>query len=69
MNGHNEECPQLLGMQPPIALPPNQRQRMLDGWALIDGGEFAVHVMSKEARERYFSHHYSSGAVESPLAQ
>jgi ribosomal silencing factor RsfS len=25
------------------------------GWALVDGGNFAVHILSKEAREKFFS--------------
>jgi ribosomal silencing factor RsfS len=28
---------------------------MHDGWAMIDAGDFAVHVLSKDAREKYFS--------------
>ncbi|KAL0946975.1 hypothetical protein HGRIS_013125 [Hohenbuehelia grisea] len=44
----------LLGMSPPLALPPNSKKRMHNGWAMVDAGSFAVHVLSKEAREKYF---------------
>ncbi|KZT67793.1 hypothetical protein DAEQUDRAFT_728791 [Daedalea quercina L-15889] len=44
----------LLTAQPPLPLPPNQKRRINGGWAMIDAGEFAVHVVSKEAREKFF---------------
>jgi ribosomal silencing factor RsfS len=27
---------------------------MDNGWAMVDAGDFAVHVLSKDAREKYF---------------
>ncbi|KAJ3810653.1 hypothetical protein F5876DRAFT_41338 [Lentinula aff. lateritia] len=48
----------LLTAQPPLLLPPNSRRRMQNGWALVDGGDFAVHVLSKGVRERYFNESY-----------
>jgi hypothetical protein len=45
---------QLLGVRPPLPIPPNAKQRVNNGWAMIDAGSFAVHVLSKQARERYF---------------
>ncbi|KAJ3726158.1 hypothetical protein C8R42DRAFT_694827 [Lentinula raphanica] len=45
----------LLAAQPPLPLPPNSKRRMQNGWAIIDGGDFVVHVLSKGVRERYFS--------------
>ncbi|KAJ3920948.1 hypothetical protein F5877DRAFT_89104 [Lentinula edodes] len=48
----------LLTAQPPLLLPPNSRRRMQNGWALVDGGDFAVHVLSKGIRERYFNESY-----------
>lgn len=27
---------------------------MHNGWAMIDAGDFAVHVVSKEVRDKYF---------------
>ncbi|KAF8654094.1 hypothetical protein AX16_003627 [Volvariella volvacea WC 439] len=45
----------LLQVQPPLPLPPNSKKRLHHGWAMIDGGSFAVHILSKEAREKYFS--------------
>ncbi|TFK42635.1 hypothetical protein BDQ12DRAFT_676533 [Crucibulum laeve] len=44
----------LLGMEPPVTIPPKSRRQMASGWAMVDGGNFAVHVLSKEAREKYF---------------
>ncbi|GLB35007.1 putative ribosomal silencing factor during starvation [Lyophyllum shimeji] len=45
----------LLSVEPPLPLPPNSKRRMHNGWAMVDAGDFAVHVLSKEAREKYFS--------------
>ncbi|KAJ7470684.1 hypothetical protein FB451DRAFT_1038194 [Mycena latifolia] len=45
----------LLGVQPPLPIPPNSKQRANNGWAMIDAGSFAVHVLSKQAKDRYFS--------------
>ncbi|OSX64803.1 hypothetical protein POSPLADRAFT_1133612 [Postia placenta MAD-698-R-SB12] len=44
----------LLTAQPPLPLPPNSKRRVNDGWAMIDAGEFAVHIVGKEAREKFF---------------
>jgi ribosomal silencing factor RsfS len=41
-------------MQPSIPLPHNSKRQMNTGWAMIDAGNFAVHIMSKEARKKYF---------------
>jgi ribosomal silencing factor RsfS len=41
-------------MEPPIALQKKARTDSHDGWAMVDAGEFAVHIISAEARERYF---------------
>ncbi|EIM90294.1 uncharacterized protein STEHIDRAFT_93176 [Stereum hirsutum FP-91666 SS1] len=45
----------LLGMNPPLPLPPNSRRKISDGWAMIDAGDFAVHVLSLEARLKFFT--------------
>ncbi|TFK76500.1 hypothetical protein BDN72DRAFT_831074 [Pluteus cervinus] len=45
----------LLLKQPPLPLPPNSKKRLHNGWALIDCGDFAVHILSKVARDKYFS--------------
>ncbi|KAF9069934.1 hypothetical protein BDP27DRAFT_1221605 [Rhodocollybia butyracea] len=50
----------LLSAQPPLELPPNSKKRMQNGWAMIDGGEFAVHVLSRRIRERYFNNNGTS---------
>ncbi|KAH7923847.1 hypothetical protein BV22DRAFT_1092015 [Leucogyrophana mollusca] len=44
----------LLEMQPPLPLPPNSKRKMHNGWAMIDAGNFAVHILSTEARQKYF---------------
>ncbi|KAG1827002.1 uncharacterized protein BJ212DRAFT_1309802 [Suillus subaureus] len=44
----------LLSMDPPLPLPPNSKRRMLNGWAMIDAGKFAVHILSRDARRKYF---------------
>ncbi|KAI0340113.1 hypothetical protein BDW22DRAFT_1360632 [Trametopsis cervina] len=43
----------LLKETPPVLLPPRRRE-IKDGWAMIDAGDFAVHIVSKTARERFF---------------
>ncbi|KAK7466981.1 hypothetical protein VKT23_004044 [Stygiomarasmius scandens] len=45
----------LLSVEPPLPIPPKSKRRMQNGWAMIDAGDFAVHVLSKEVREKYFS--------------
>ncbi|KAI9456650.1 hypothetical protein BJY52DRAFT_1275174 [Lactarius psammicola] len=47
----------LSSMEPPLQLPKKTRADTHDGWAMVDAGEFAVHVLSGQARERYFSEH------------
>ncbi|KAI8999020.1 hypothetical protein BD414DRAFT_476745 [Trametes punicea] len=44
----------LLSVDPPLPLPPNSKRRVNGGWAMIDAGDFAIHIVSKEAREKYF---------------
>jgi len=36
-------------------LPPKRKQSFTDGWAMLDAGDFAVHVVSRDAREKWFS--------------
>ncbi|KAF9005598.1 hypothetical protein BDQ17DRAFT_1239785 [Cyathus striatus] len=45
----------LLSAEPPLVLPPKSRRQMAAGWAMIDAGNYAVHILSKEAREKYFN--------------
>jgi len=45
---------QLLSTDPPLQLPRNTRKDTYDEWAMVDAGEFAVHVLSAAARWRYF---------------
>ena len=42
-------------MDPPLPLPPNSKKRISDGWAMIDAGDFAVHVLSRDARLKFFT--------------
>ncbi|TCD65358.1 hypothetical protein EIP91_002756 [Steccherinum ochraceum] len=44
----------LLTSTPPLPLPPNSKRRVNDGWAMLDAGDFAVHIVSREARQQYF---------------
>lgn len=46
---------QLLGHEPPFLLPPKSRRQAGTGWVMIDAGSFAVHILSKDAREKYFN--------------
>ncbi|TBU46987.1 hypothetical protein BD309DRAFT_952876 [Dichomitus squalens] len=44
----------LLTCDSPVPLPPNNKRRANGSWAMIDAGDFAVHILSREAREKYF---------------
>ncbi|KAG6334378.1 hypothetical protein ID866_4717 [Astraeus odoratus] len=44
----------LLTMEPPLPLPPNSKRRGYNGWAMIDAGNFVVHILSRDARLKYF---------------
>ncbi|KAI0261023.1 hypothetical protein BC834DRAFT_830769 [Gloeopeniophorella convolvens] len=44
----------LLSMDPPLQLPKKNRRDIHDGWAMVDAGDFAVHVISANAQRRYF---------------
>ncbi|KAH7889265.1 hypothetical protein F5I97DRAFT_1934210 [Phlebopus sp. FC_14] len=44
----------LLKMDPPVSLPPNSKRRGHYGWAMLDAGTFAVHILSRDARLKYF---------------
>jgi len=46
---------QLLQHDPPILLPPKSRRKSGNDWRMIDAGSFAIHILSKAAREKYFS--------------
>jgi len=46
----------LLSGDPPISLPLNDKRRLHNGWAMVDAGDFAIHILSREAKERYFGH-------------
>ncbi|KAI0032324.1 hypothetical protein K488DRAFT_50148 [Vararia minispora EC-137] len=37
-----------------IQLPPRAKRQVDQGWTMIDANSFAVHILSKEAREKYF---------------
>ncbi|EJD06074.1 uncharacterized protein FOMMEDRAFT_59638, partial [Fomitiporia mediterranea MF3/22] len=44
----------LLTAETPVVLPPNKKRRIQDGWGMLDAGDFAVHILSRDAREKYF---------------
>ncbi|EKM55900.1 uncharacterized protein PHACADRAFT_256835 [Phanerochaete carnosa HHB-10118-sp] len=44
----------LLSVDPPLPLAQKRRRPVNDGWLMIDAGEFAVHVVSRAAREQFF---------------
>jgi len=44
----------LLSNDPPVQLPPNKKRRVQDGWGVLDAGDFAVHVLSRSARQKFF---------------
>jgi hypothetical protein len=45
----------LLKYDPPVLLPQKSRSKNGSDWYMIDAGNFAVHILSKSARERYFT--------------
>lgn len=45
---------QLLSVDPPLALPHNHKRKVEDGWSMLDVEDFAVHIVSRVAREKYF---------------
>lgn len=49
----------LLSMDPPLQLSKKSRKDIHDGWAMVDAGEFAVHILSAGARGRYFENRSS----------
>ncbi|KAF8121934.1 hypothetical protein EV363DRAFT_1405310 [Boletus edulis] len=44
----------LLKMHPPVPLPRSAKRRGYYGWAMVDAGNFAIHILSQEARQKYF---------------
>lgn len=46
----------LLTMDVPIRLPPGSKRRAHNGWAVVDAGNFAVHILSRGSRQKYFEH-------------
>lgn len=45
----------LLTMDPPLPLPKNSRRTVSDGWAMVDAGDFAVHIVSRDAYQKFFT--------------
>jgi len=41
-------------IDPTLPIPRNRRQFTEEGWAMIDVGDVAIHVLSKAARHKYF---------------
>ncbi|KAI6039982.1 hypothetical protein EDC04DRAFT_3061625, partial [Pisolithus marmoratus] len=44
----------LLTMDTPIRLPPGSKRRAHNGWAVVDAGSFAVHILSRDTWKKYF---------------
>ncbi|KAI0081377.1 hypothetical protein K474DRAFT_1587808 [Panus rudis PR-1116 ss-1] len=44
----------LLSANPPLSVPHSSKRKVSDGWAMLDAGDFAVHVLSKDAKEKFF---------------
>ncbi|PPR03525.1 hypothetical protein CVT24_007011 [Panaeolus cyanescens] len=45
----------LLNHSPPLELPSKSGKQKGVDWVMIDGGQFAIHILSKAAREKYFN--------------
>jgi ribosomal silencing factor RsfS len=45
---------QLQKIDPTLPIPRNRKQPSEEGWAMIDVGNVAIHVLSKAARQKYF---------------
>ncbi|TFK46429.1 hypothetical protein OE88DRAFT_1667824 [Heliocybe sulcata] len=45
----------LCSMRPPLHLPPQNRRKVDTTWSMVDGGYFAVHILSKADKEKYFT--------------
>jgi len=37
-----------------IVLPPRTQRQVDQGWTMIDANDFAIHIVSKDAREKFF---------------
>ncbi|KAI6039958.1 hypothetical protein EDC04DRAFT_2567749 [Pisolithus marmoratus] len=46
----------LLTIDTPIHLPPGSKRRAHNGWAVVDAGNFAVHILSRDTWKKYFEH-------------
>ncbi|KZT60370.1 hypothetical protein CALCODRAFT_553654 [Calocera cornea HHB12733] len=45
----------LTKQHPELRLPPRSRRAALDGWAMLDLGDTAVHILSRSARDKWFT--------------
>ncbi|KAF8590481.1 hypothetical protein K439DRAFT_1627763 [Ramaria rubella] len=50
----NKALRQLASHDPSLILPSKRKRAPTDGWAMLDVGEFAVHILSRTARETWF---------------
>ncbi|KIY50932.1 hypothetical protein FISHEDRAFT_57076 [Fistulina hepatica ATCC 64428] len=53
----------LLTHEPPLPLPPNAKRRVHNGWAMVDAGDFAVHIFGRPVREKYFNTVYEDSDI------
>ncbi|KZO95711.1 hypothetical protein CALVIDRAFT_472103, partial [Calocera viscosa TUFC12733] len=44
----------LMKLHPELRLPPRSRRTAEDGWAMLDLGDTAVHIVSRTARDKWF---------------
>ena len=54
-------------MSSDIVIPPKSKSKSAntqDGWAMLDLGEYAVHVLSASARLKWFSDYYRSDKAD-----
>ncbi|KAF8902086.1 hypothetical protein CPB84DRAFT_1707878 [Gymnopilus junonius] len=45
----------LLKRDPPVPLAPKSRRTSGSEWVFIDGGDFAIHIVSKGTRDKYMN--------------
>jgi len=56
----------LLKEDPPVPLPP-RRRLIRDGWAMIDAGDFAVHIVSKSSGEKFFPERRTCSPIQAVI--
>lgn len=44
----------LTTVEPPLPMASKSKRQMANGWAMVDAGDFAVHVLSRDVQQKYF---------------